>query len=68
MPMIRLISFASLLAGLAATPALADVGHLFDAGHGHVHWGDYAILAGGAAIAAGWWLARRVRRRSARQS
>jgi len=68
MPMMRLISVASLLAGLSATPALADVGHLLDAGHGHSHWGDYAILAGIAAVAAGWWLARLARRRSTRQS
>lgn len=47
---------------ITAAPALADVGHMLERGHGHVHWDELAILAGIAAAAIGYGAARLCRR------
>ena len=57
-------SLAALTAlALAATPALADSGHLLEQGHGHIHWDELLILAGVAAVFVGYGLARLYRHR-----
>ena len=57
-------SLATLTAlALAATPALADPGHLLEQGHGHIHWDELLILAGVAAVLVGYGLARLYRHR-----
>jgi hypothetical protein len=65
--MIRL-AVSSLFVALATAPALADLGHLADEGHGHTHWQDFAILGGVAAVAVGWALARYFARRASRRA
>jgi len=60
--MIRRLSTTAVLIALAATPALAHPGHIFDDGYGHNHVMDFAIISGAVLAAAGWgasWLARR---------
>ena len=43
---------------LTATPALADLGHLFEQGRGHIHWDELLLLAGLAALIIGYGAAR----------
>jgi hypothetical protein len=62
-------SLATLTAlALAATPALADPGHLLEQGHGHIHWDELLILAGVAAVLGGYGLARLYRHRRRRRA
>ena len=51
---------------LTATPALADLGHLLEEGHGHVHWDELLIFAGIAAVLVGYGAARLYRHRRRR--
>ena len=52
-------SLATLTAlALTATPALADLGHVLEEGHGHVHWDEWLIVAGIAAVFLGLGAAR----------
>jgi hypothetical protein len=60
--MSRSLATLSVLA-LTAIPALAHPGHLLEEGHGHVHWDEVLILAGIAAVVAGYGLARLYRHR-----
>jgi len=60
-PMIRLFTIAA-GAGLAAAPAIAHPGHLFDTGAGHSHLLDAALIAGAGLAALGWGIAWIVRR------
>ena len=65
--MSRSLATLSALA-LTAAPALADPGHLLDEGHAHVHWDEFLIVAGVAAVLIGYGAAslyRRHRRRRA---
>ena len=63
--MSRSLATLTILA-LTATPALADLGHLLEEGHGHVHWDEWLILAGIAAVAFGYGAARLIRHRRRR--
>ena len=62
-------SLATLTAlALTATPALADLGHVLEEGHGHVHWDELLIFAGLAAVLIGYGAARLYRHRRRRQA
>jgi hypothetical protein len=61
-----LVTFASL--ALTATPALADLGHVLEDGHGHVHWDDLLIIAGLGAALLGYGLSRLYRHRRRRRA
>jgi len=62
-------SLAALTAlAVTATPALADLGHLLEDGHGHVHWDEMLIVAGIAAVLVGYGAARLYRHRRRRQA
>jgi hypothetical protein len=65
--MSRSLATLSVLA-LTAIPALAHPGHLLEEGHGHVHWDEVLILAGIAAVVAGYGLARLYRHRRRRRA
>jgi hypothetical protein len=53
---------------LTATPALADLGHVLEEGHGHVHWDELLILGGIAAVVCGYGAARLYRHRRRRRA
>jgi hypothetical protein len=61
-----LVSLATL--ALTATPALADLGHMLDQGHGHVHWDDLLIIAAIGAALIGYGLSRLYRHRHRRRA
>ena len=62
-------SLATLTAlALTATPALADLGHLLEQGHGHIHWDELLILAAVAAVVLGYGAARLYRHRRRRRA
>ena len=57
-------SLATLAAlALTATPAFADLGHMLEDGHGHIHWDEVLIIAGVAAVVVGYGAARLYRQR-----
>ncbi len=60
------VALASLgaLCSITVTPALADLGHLGEDGHGHAHWLALAIF-GGLAL---WGGVKLLRRRAARRA
>ena len=53
---------------LTATPAFADLGHLFEQGRGHIHWDELLLLAGLAAVVIGYGAARLYRHRRSRRA
>jgi hypothetical protein len=62
-------SLAALTAlAFTATPALADLGHLLEEGHGHVHWDEILIFVGIAAVIVGYGAARLYRHRRRRRA
>jgi uncharacterized membrane-anchored protein YitT (DUF2179 family) len=65
--MSRSLVTLSILA-LIATPALADLGHVLEDGHGHVHWDDLLIIAGIGAALVGYGLSRLYRHRRRRRA
>lgn len=61
--MTRISAISTVVLAVLAGPALADPGHLADAGHGHAHWLALAGFAGAGVVAAGLVLRRRIVRR-----
>ena len=65
--MSRSLATLTILA-LTASPALADLGHLLEEGHGHFHWDELLIFAGVAAAAVSYGAAGLIRHRRRRRA
>ena len=61
--MTRIPAISTFVLAALVVPALADPGHLVDAGHGHTHWLALAGFAAAGVVAAGLMLRRRAARR-----
>lgn len=66
-PSVRVVSLALIAAACGAAPALADLGHVEDAGHGHSHWLAVALIGAAGVVAGVLWLRRRLANKDRKQ-